>query len=258
MFVLQSLAHLNTAGIYIEDGNEMYNKINYNVITCPFPFSDNALHGCTIPGTSNRIADTSDNQSGIFTRAATNSLTGNRSSNNFNGMLLKEGSIGRGESYGQVCESAAKIARYEGNTFHGNGRFGTYTLGFNYAKTTDQSILTNGWNVDKSLCSGFEKDGYPRGLSSSIVDNVDYDNAFVGHYSAGNIQYNRHFSHGNNNNLYWKESNGHVNGCSAHLTGGSYAQGTMALPDQATFLIENTVFGQGTSLEAAHHVSIEL
>ena len=236
----------------------MYNKINYNVITCPFPFSDNALHGCTIPGTSNRIADTSDNQSGIFTRAATNSLTGNRSSNNFNGMLLKEGSIGRGESYGQVCESAAKIARYEGNTFHGNGRFGTYTLGFNYAKTTDQSILTNGWNVDKSLCSGFEKDGYPRGLSSSIVDNVDYDNAFVGHYSAGNIQYNRHFSHGNNNNLYWKESNGHVNGCSAHLTGGSYAQGTMALPDQATFLIENTVFGQGTSLEAAHHVSIEL
>ena len=111
MYVLQPLAHLNTAGIYIEDGNEMYNKINYNVITCPFPFSDNALHGCTIPGTSNRIADTSDNQSGIFTRAATNSLTGNRSSNNFNGMLLKEGSIGRGESYGQVCESAAKIAR---------------------------------------------------------------------------------------------------------------------------------------------------
>ena len=107
----------------------MYNEVNYNVIICPFPFSDGALHGCTVPGTSGRIADTSDNQSGIFTRAATNSLTGNRVSNSFNGMLLKAGSIGRGESYDKVCESAAKLARYEGNTFHGNGRFGTYTLG---------------------------------------------------------------------------------------------------------------------------------
>ena len=107
----------------------MYNKANYNVVICPFPFSDDTLHGCTLPGTSNRIADTSDNQSGIFTRAATNTLLGNRVSNSFNGMLLKAGSIGRGESYGKVCESASKLARYEGNTFHGNGRFGTYTLG---------------------------------------------------------------------------------------------------------------------------------
>ncbi len=123
------LYNVRGAGIYIEDGNEMYNELKYNVVICPFPFLDDALHGCTVPGTSNMISDTSDNQSGIFTRAGTNSLVGNRVSNSFNGMLLKEGSIGRGESYDEVCESAARLARYEGNTFHGNGRFGTYTLG---------------------------------------------------------------------------------------------------------------------------------
>ena len=123
------LYNIRGAGIYIKDGNEMYNTVKYNVVTCPFPFLDSVLHGCTIPGTSNRIADTSDNQSGIFSLAATNSLTGNRVSNAFNGMFLSAGGKGRGPSAGKVCESAAKLARYEGNTFHGNGRFGTYTLG---------------------------------------------------------------------------------------------------------------------------------
>ena len=157
------LYNVRGAGIYIEDGNEMYNYVKYNVVVCPFPFRDDTLHGCTVPGkfivmacfprkqrasfytlshtiakpiprlitdtcTSNRIADTSDNQSGIFTLAATNSLTGNRVSNSFNGMLLKGGN-GRGASKNKVCGADAKIARYEGNTFSGNGRFGTYTLG---------------------------------------------------------------------------------------------------------------------------------
>jgi hypothetical protein len=82
------------------------------------------------------------------------------------------------------------------------------------------------------------------------------DNAFVGHYEAGNIQYNGHQSHGNLNLLYWKETSNFHNGCSAHLTGGSYSQGNMALPDHATFLVENTVFGRGVSLEANHHCNV--
>ena len=60
--------------------------------------------------------------------------------------------------------------------------------GFNFPKPTDQSILTDGHNIDKSLCSGFDGQGYERGLSASIVDNIDYGNAFVGHYEAGDIQ----------------------------------------------------------------------
>ena len=128
------LFNVRGAGIYVEDGNEMYNHIKYNAVVCPNPFGDTVLHGCTVPGTSNRLADTSDNHSGIFSKAFTNSLTGNRVANAFNGMFFAAGGMGRGESNGKVCESAAKLARIEGNTFHGNGRFGTYTLGANYAK----------------------------------------------------------------------------------------------------------------------------
>lgn len=33
------------AGIYIEDGNEMYNEIKYNAVVCPWPFNDQTLQG---------------------------------------------------------------------------------------------------------------------------------------------------------------------------------------------------------------------
>ena len=135
----------------------------YNVVLCPNQFNDNTLHGCTVPGTSNAQADTSDNQSGIFSRAITNNLIGNRVANAFNGMFFMAAGMGRGGVQGQVCESDAKLARVEGNTWHGNGRFGTYTLGSNYAKFTDQSITTDGQNIDKSLCNGFDNNGNERG-----------------------------------------------------------------------------------------------
>ena len=108
------------------DGNEMYNDIKYNVILCPNRFNDNIYHGCTIPGTSNGQADTSLNQAGIYSRAITNNLIGNRVANAFNGMFFDANGMGRGSSAGQVCESDAKLARIEGNTWHGNGRFGKF------------------------------------------------------------------------------------------------------------------------------------
>ena len=116
--------------------------------------------------------------------------------------------------------------------------------------------MTDGHNIDQELCSGFDTEGYERGFSASVVDNVDYNNAFVGHYEAGDIQYNGHHSYDNNNLLYWKETKNFNNGCSAHITGSSYARGNVALPDQATFLIENTIFGQGVQLEANHHCNV--
>lgn len=275
------------SGLYIEDGNEMYNSLSYNVVICPFPFSHPKLHGCTIPGTSNRLADTSDNHAGIFSRAATNDLVGNRVSNAFNGMFLSAGGIGRGESYDRVCEADSKIGRIEGNTFHGNGRFGTYTLGSNYPKVTDQSLQTKGYNVDKSLCGGFDEEGNTRGISTPFRNNVDYHNAFVGHYMAGDIQYNGHQSYQNDNLIYWKETKvsyiGKIkhllkywytydmfplpvyeyalgknfeNGCSAHITGGKFLDGNMALPDVGTFIMEKIFFGDGVKLEANHHCNV--
>ena len=48
----------------------------------------------------------------------------------------------------------------------------TYTLGRNYAKATDQSILTDGENINKDLCKGFDSLGLGRGVSASMVDNT--------------------------------------------------------------------------------------
>jgi hypothetical protein len=119
------LYNVRGAGIYIEDGNEMFNTLAYNVVVCPYPFHDPNFHGCTVPGTSNRLSDTKDNQSSFFSRAASNNMIGNRGVNSFNGMFLQAGGRGRGAIYGQVCESAARLGRFDGNTFHSCGRFGT-------------------------------------------------------------------------------------------------------------------------------------
>eukprot|EP00957_Ditylum_brightwellii_P021843 1647746-Ditylum_brightwellii.AAC.1 len=108
------------------------------------------------------------------------------------------------------------------------------------------------------MCNGFDtiSGGVDHGLPAAIVNNFDYGNAFVGHYNAGDIQYANHASIENNNLIYWKETKNFANGCSAHITGGYYAKGNMALPDQGTFIIENTTFGNGVMLEANHHCNV--
>mmetsp|Transcript_20603 Transcript_20603/g.50593 ORF Transcript_20603/g.50593 Transcript_20603/m.50593 type:complete len:1472 (+) Transcript_20603:229-4644(+) len=250
------LYNVRGAGVYIEDGNEMHNELAYNVVICPYPFNDGFFHGCTVPGTSNRLSDTRDNQSAFFSLAASNDMIGNRGVNAFNGMFLKAGGQGRGVAYGKVCESASALGRYEGNTFHSCGRFGTYTLGFNYPKLTDQSVQTNGFHLDQSQCRGFDEFGNTRGVPASFTGHSDYGNAFVGHYMAGDLQYNEHISTDSLNLLYWKETKTFDNGCAAHITNSYYAHGRVALPDHGTFLIENTAFGNWVQLETNHHCDI--
>ena len=58
------------------------------------------------------------------------------------------------------------------------------------------------------------------------------------------------------NLIYWKETKNFENGCSAHISGGQHASGNMALPDQGTLIIENTVLGNGVNLEANHHCNV--
>ena len=89
-----------------------------------------------------------------------------------------------------------------------------------------------------------------------IVDNVDYHNAFVGQYEAGDIQYSGHHSYASIELMYWKVTKGFDNGCSAHITGSSYESGNLALPDQSTFIIERSTFGNGVSFEANHHCDV--
>ena len=115
-----------------------------------------------------------------------------------------------------------------------------YSLGNNYPKETDQSVESNGINTDGSLCHGFNDVGETRGYAGVFLHHQDYDSVFVGHYNAGDLQYDGHYSSGNNNLMYWKETKVMEDGCSPHLYGGHYEKGNVALPDQATFIIEET------------------
>ena len=70
------------------------------------------------------------------------------------------------------------------------------------------------------------------------------------------MQYNGHHSYDNLNLIYWKETKGFEDGCAAHITHSHYTNGNMALPDQGTFIIEHTTFGDGVSLEPNHHCNV--
>ena len=256
------LYNIRGAGIYIEDGNEMWNKIQYNVIICPWIWTDEIMNGCTVPGTSNREGDTKLNQAGIYSLSSTNDLVGNRVVNSFNGMFFDSGASGRVNGR-PICLSSAQIGRMEGNTFHSNGRFGFYIKGNNYPKITDRALDTEGMNEDLSYCNGFYDDNmygedriHDRGIPVAHVDTFDYGNAFVGHYNAGDIQYHRHASINNLNLVYWKETKNFANGCASHIVDSYYANGNLALPDQSTFIIERTTFAQDVRLEANHHCNV--
>jgi hypothetical protein len=116
--------------------------------------------------------------------------------------------------------------------------------------------LTDGHNINKELCRGFDNEGNTRGIPAVFRNNLDYQNVFVGHYEAGDIQYHGHKSFENDNLIYWKETKNFEGGCSAHITGSQFAEGNLALPDMATFIIEDSSFGSGVSLEPNHHCNV--
>ena len=240
------MTDIRGSAIYIQAGNEMFNKILYNVVICPTPKSS-VYGGCTLPGTDDGDADTTVNQSGMWSAAPTNDMIGNRFANSFNGMFY---SFSFGFTNGKD-ETKALMGRVEGNTFHGHGRFGTYVL-FGYP-TNDcvSSVAADG--LLSAPCSPYTSTGLDNGHAVVLSNNVDYDNVFAGGYSYGDIQYNQHIGVHNLNNIYWKEAKNFADGCSAHITNGYYTDGNTALPDQAAFIIENTVYSRSISFEAAHH-----
>lgn len=246
------LWNVRGSGIYIEDGNEMYNSIEYNVIICPYPLEDPVHHGCTIPGTSAGSSDDRRNQAGFYLKSSTNDLIGNRAANSRNGMFAEAGMDGNAK--GKVCPQQTGIGRWEGNTFHGHARFGTYPINF-YPQDTDRSLDSKGYNINPSLCDGFDSYGNTNGSPTAILNHLDYDNIFVGQYEVGDIQYRGHVSVNNKNLIYWKETKNFEDGCAAHIANSFYSNGKLALPDQATVILQDMVM-ENVVLEANHHCQV--
>ena len=242
------LSDVRGTGIYIQDGNEMYNKILYNIVICPTS-KNGPLGGCTIPGTDNGQADADANQSGLWSSSRTNDMIGNRFANSFNGMFYDFSIL---IPTGPVEPITSMMGRVEGNTFHGHGRFGTYVLRY-YPEADCMGDMLNNNGYLSSTCSPFTPTGLDNGQAVVLMNNVDYDNVFVGGYSYGDVQYQGHISANNNNNIYWKESKNFADGCSAHVSSSYFTDGNLALPDSAAFIIENSVVTGYSSFETNHH-----
>ncbi|CAF1388475.1 unnamed protein product [Adineta ricciae] len=245
------------ATIYVEDGNEMYNRILYNVGICPWA-KPGEKKGCAVPGTDNGQADTTLNQAGIWGLGFTNYVIGNRFANNYNGMLYQEQGFpnGRGHVDGLECPSFQHLGRLEGNTFHGCGRFGTYVLASVFPKKTDRSIEKNGLPT-LATCKEWTATGEDNGLPATFMHNIDYDNVFVGQYNAGDLQYRFHTSVHNQNLIYWKETKNFQDGCSAHIADSFYEAGNLALPGgHGAFILENMIFNNRVHFESSHHCNV--
>ena len=205
------------------------------------------LGGCTVPGTDNGDSDTTLNQAGLWSNSRTNDMIGNRFANSFNGMFYDFNKL----ASLPVDAINSILGRVEGNTFHGHGRFGTYILQYYPEVNCIGNVNNNGYIP--SPCTAFTSTGLDNGYPVVLSHNVDYDNVFVGGYNYGDVQYQGHIAVNNLNNVYWKETKNFADGCSAHISNSYYADGNMALPDMAAFIIENTVFTGYTSFETNHH-----
>ena len=206
-------------------------------------------------GTDNSQADTSLNQAGLWALGARNTVIGNRFANSFNGMFYEGVDFRFGVEYalGLVDDYFGTFGVLEGNTFHHHGRFGTYILGIWPKVNCTGTLASEGYQLPAPNCKGFTPSGDDNGLPAVVVNNVDYGNAFVGGYSVGDLQYGGHTSVGNLNNLYWKTTKNFADGCSAHVSNGTFIDGNIALPDMAAFIIENSLFSRDTQLETNHH-----
>lgn len=245
------------AGIYVEDGNEMFNYIEYNAVLCPYSFSG-PKQGCTVPGTDNSVADTSDNQAAFWSLTHTNHFIGNRAANSYNGILFHPSfaQTGRGIAVGRVCVSFGMLGRVEGNICHGNGRFGIYFASSNWPRKVLTNVSLNGYTNDAE-CAPFDEDGYDRGLSSAVVNNVDYHNAFVGSYALGDIQFRNHISIDNDNLIYHKETKNFADGCSSHFKRFHFEDGNAMLPSGwGTIIFEDSTFKGNFKFESNHHCGI--
>ena len=138
----------------------MYNRVLHNVAICPWA-REGDKRGCTVPGTDNGEADTALNQAGLWSLPSINHVVGNRFANHFNGMFFMAnfaGGAGRGAAQGLLCTEAQLLGRIQGNTMHGHGRFGTYLLGPNFPRATDQSLENNG-RTDRATCARLRRGG---------------------------------------------------------------------------------------------------
>ena len=212
-------------GIYIEDGNELYNIVEENVVVCSEPqFSGPAglvPRGtkCRLRNNSNRpqTADSDwDELAGIYFLSATNHLIGNRVSGYDNALYVNSnvaGTHGLGMARGQVCVPGAPFGFTVGNVFHNNGGFGWYANkafpmrmdelgGLHLDGSANQGKVIDGqW----STCLPFSAVGADQSQNVILRNHVEFQNDFSsGAYDMGDVSFIDSTFFGTAKGLYWK------------------------------------------------------
>jgi hypothetical protein len=201
------------AGIYVEDGNEMFNTFSSNVNLCP------SKGYCQQTGTDNPQSDLLQ-QSGFWSMSNTNDFIGNRMINHWNGFSTQTSAFptGRGPSTGRLCPMHAPYGKIEGNVCHSNENFGL-NLDRNYPRKIDRSIESNGRLSEKdfsafvdgnlnteSSCDEFTASGEDNGVPATVVDQLEFGNQFSGSQALGDVQFDGFHAINNFNGLVWTET----------------------------------------------------
>eukprot|EP00756_Hemistasia_phaeocysticola_P016414 Hpha_TRINITY_DN15474_c0_g7::TRINITY_DN15474_c0_g7_i1::g.173755::m.173755 len=240
-------------GIYTEDGNEVGNKIQRNVMMCT------NMHSC-------RCGGIGSGETGIYLVGMNNDLIENRVIQ-YRNTIFSQGSghqFGDGPASGKVCTEYIPFGTIAGNVGHDTVGFGIY-LDNQYPRNVvqDQDGYVVGHNAGgawyNTACSPFKTDGSDNGKTTYVQDHLDYHHTFVGQYNVGDVTFVRYDGVNVEMPMYWKKSKNSADGHSAHvkdsriLHGGPqdlhWGQVLFRGPSGPfTFVIENTkFFGQNVN-----------
>lgn len=165
-------------GLYIEDGNELRNTLNQNVMICSI------LNKCKV----NWVSGAASQTAGIFMIGMSNNILENRIVGYENG-IWTPGSFrgsGHGKAFGKVCPQFYPFGEWRGNTCHDCNRFGLY-LDHQYPRNV--KVDEDGFLLDKDSCEWFTADGADNGVVNEVRDEVNWHNTYVGQYAIGDIQF---------------------------------------------------------------------
>lgn len=233
-----------SVGIYVEDGNEMNNSFDDNVLVCSYYRSGAA------DGKTNECFKKGEDNGGFYVIGMTNNFRRNRIVGYNLGFFTPGNHVGRGEAYGKVCPRNLPFLEFAGNVNHDCERFGIY-LDNQYPRQVTRD--ENGYVADMSTCDERKADGTDNGQLNIVVDSLEYNNVYVGQYTLGDVQFLRFVSINNLHVMYWKQSKNFADGRSSHvkdslfakvdMEGWSFGQGPKFLGPSGpfTFVMENVV-----------------
>ena len=213
-------------GVYIEDGNELFNVIEENVILCSEVQANAVTIGsitmnylCRFHNKANRpqTGDSDfDEVAGLYFLSPMNHTIGNHVIGYDNGIYVNvntQGARGLGSAWGQTCIPSLPWGYTIGNVFHNLGGFGWYAnKAFPQRMWALDAIELQGGSdqplgtvTDWSACLPYNAEGDDHSFNLKIQNHFEYFNNFsAGVYDMGDVTLENYTVFGSDKGLYWK------------------------------------------------------